>query len=114
MARERCAAVPCYLASSSGHNVSVAAASTASNNNSRTLGRLVSLADSILTDDYNRSRWRYDRRSEKAKSKKMKILVMGAGAVGAYFGARMRAAGEGCGVCARCETLRASRGHGVY
>jgi 2-dehydropantoate 2-reductase len=58
--------------------------------------------------DYNRLRRRYDRRSEK-----MKILVMGAGAVGAYFGARMRAAGEDVVLCTRGANLRAIREHGL-
>src|SRR5271170_5867242 len=43
----------------------------------------------------------------------MKILVMGAGAVGAYFGARMRASGEDVVLCARGENLRAIREHGL-
>lgn len=43
----------------------------------------------------------------------MKILVMGAGAVGAYFGARLRAAGEDVVLCARGENLRAMRKHGL-
>ena len=43
----------------------------------------------------------------------MKILVMGAGAVGSYFGARMRASGEGVVLCARGEHLRAIRDHGL-
>jgi len=43
----------------------------------------------------------------------MKILVMGAGAVGAYFGARLRAAGEDVVMCARGENLRAIREHGL-
>ncbi len=43
----------------------------------------------------------------------MKILVMGAGAVGAYFGARMRAAGEDVVFCARGENLRAIRERGL-
>jgi 2-dehydropantoate 2-reductase len=43
----------------------------------------------------------------------MRILVMGAGAVGAYFGARMRAAGEDVVLCARGENLRAIREHGL-
>jgi 2-dehydropantoate 2-reductase len=43
----------------------------------------------------------------------MKILVMGAGAVGAYFGARLRAAGEDVVLCARGENLRAIREHGL-
>jgi 2-dehydropantoate 2-reductase len=37
----------------------------------------------------------------------MKILVMGAGAVGAYFGARLQQAGEQVILCARGENLRA-------
>ena len=43
----------------------------------------------------------------------MKILVMGAGAVGAYFGARLRAAGEDVVLCARGENLRAIRERGL-
>lgn len=43
----------------------------------------------------------------------MKILVMGAGAVGAYFGARMRAAGEDVVLCARGENLRVIRERGL-
>ncbi len=43
----------------------------------------------------------------------MKILVMGAGAVGAYFGARLRASGEDVVLCARGEALRAIREHGL-
>jgi len=43
----------------------------------------------------------------------MKILVMGAGAVGAYFGARLRASGEGVVLCARGENLGAIREHGL-
>ncbi|MGA7869303.1 MAG: ketopantoate reductase family protein [Candidatus Binatus sp.] len=43
----------------------------------------------------------------------MKILVMGAGAVGAYFGARLRASGEDVVLCARGENLRAIRAHGL-
>jgi 2-dehydropantoate 2-reductase len=39
----------------------------------------------------------------------MKILIMGAGAVGAYFGARLQAAGEQVVFCARGENLRALR-----
>ncbi|HYK65783.1 MAG TPA: 2-dehydropantoate 2-reductase, partial [Patescibacteria group bacterium] len=42
-----------------------------------------------------------------------KILVMGAGAVGSYFGARLRAAGEDVVFCARGEHLRALREHGL-
>jgi 2-dehydropantoate 2-reductase len=43
----------------------------------------------------------------------MKILVMGAGGVGAYFGARLRAAGEDVVLCARGENLRAIRERGL-
>ncbi len=43
----------------------------------------------------------------------MKILVMGAGAVGAYFGARLQASGEDVVLCARGENLRAIREHGL-
>jgi 2-dehydropantoate 2-reductase len=43
----------------------------------------------------------------------MKILVMGAGAVGSYFGARLRAAGEDVVLCARGEHLRALRERGL-
>lgn len=38
---------------------------------------------------------------------------MGAGAVGAYFGARLRASGEDVVLCARGENLRAIREHGI-
>jgi 2-dehydropantoate 2-reductase len=43
----------------------------------------------------------------------MKILVMGAGAVGGYFGARLQEAGEQVVFCARGENLRAMREHGL-
>ncbi|MGO9453296.1 MAG: ketopantoate reductase family protein [Candidatus Binataceae bacterium] len=43
----------------------------------------------------------------------MKILVMGAGAVGSYFGARLRAAGEDVTLCVRGEHLRAVRERGL-
>jgi 2-dehydropantoate 2-reductase len=43
----------------------------------------------------------------------MKILVMGAGAVGSYFGARLRDAGEDVVLCARGEHLHAIREHGL-
>ncbi len=43
----------------------------------------------------------------------MKILVMGAGAVGSYFGARMRAADEDVVLCARGKHLEAIREHGL-
>ena len=43
----------------------------------------------------------------------MKILVMGAGAVGAYFGARLMQAGEDVYFCARGENLAALRERGL-
>lgn len=43
----------------------------------------------------------------------MKILIMGAGAVGAYYGARLRQAGEEVVFGARGENLRAMRDHGL-
>lgn len=43
----------------------------------------------------------------------MKILVMGAGAVGAYFGARLQQAGEQVVFCARGENLRALHQNGL-
>lgn len=43
----------------------------------------------------------------------MKILVMGAGAVGAYYGARLQQAGEQVVLCARGENLRAMRERGL-
>ncbi|HYA35603.1 MAG TPA: 2-dehydropantoate 2-reductase [Candidatus Binataceae bacterium] len=43
----------------------------------------------------------------------MKILVMGAGAVGSYFGARLQQAGEEVVFCARGEHLRAMRERGL-
>ena len=43
----------------------------------------------------------------------MKILVMGAGAVGAYFGARLQQAGEQVVFCARGENLRALKDQGL-
>ena len=43
----------------------------------------------------------------------MKILVMGAGAVGAYFGARLCASGEEVILCARGKNLRAIRERGL-
>jgi 2-dehydropantoate 2-reductase len=43
----------------------------------------------------------------------MKILVMGAGAVGAYYGARLQQAGEEVVLCARGENLRAMRESGL-
>jgi 2-dehydropantoate 2-reductase len=43
----------------------------------------------------------------------MKILVMGAGGVGAYFGARLQQAGEDVVYCARGENLHAMRDHGL-
>ncbi len=43
----------------------------------------------------------------------MKILVMGAGAVGAYYGARLQASGEDVVFCARGEQLRALKQQGL-
>ena len=43
----------------------------------------------------------------------MKILVMGAGAVGSYFGARLRAAGEEVVLCARGKHLQAIKERGL-
>jgi 2-dehydropantoate 2-reductase len=43
----------------------------------------------------------------------MKILIMGAGAVGAYYGARLLQAGEDVTLCARGDHLRALREHGL-
>ena len=43
----------------------------------------------------------------------MKILVMGAGAVGAYYGARLAQAGEDVVFCARGENLRAMQERGL-
>jgi 2-dehydropantoate 2-reductase len=43
----------------------------------------------------------------------VKILVMGAGAVGAYFGARLQQAGEQVVFCARGENLRALHENGL-
>ena len=43
----------------------------------------------------------------------MKILVMGAGAVGAYYGARLQQAGEDVVFCARGENLRALKQNGL-
>jgi 2-dehydropantoate 2-reductase len=43
----------------------------------------------------------------------MKILVMGAGAVGAYYGARLQQAGEQVIFCARGEHLRALKSTGL-
>ncbi len=43
----------------------------------------------------------------------MKILVMGAGAVGAYYGARLQRAGEEVVLCARGENLRVLRERGL-
>jgi 2-dehydropantoate 2-reductase len=43
----------------------------------------------------------------------MKILVMGAGAVGAYYGARLQQAGEDVVYCARGENLRAMQERGI-
>lgn len=43
----------------------------------------------------------------------MKILVMGAGAVGAFYGARLQEAGEDVVLCARGENLRALKENGL-
>jgi 2-dehydropantoate 2-reductase len=43
----------------------------------------------------------------------MKILVMGAGAIGAYFGARLQQAGEEVVFCARGRNLEALKQHGL-
>jgi 2-dehydropantoate 2-reductase len=43
----------------------------------------------------------------------MKILVMGAGAIGAYYGARLQQAGEEVVFCARGRNLQALREHGL-
>jgi 2-dehydropantoate 2-reductase len=43
----------------------------------------------------------------------MKILIMGAGAVGLFYGARLQRAGEDVYYCARGENLRALRAHGL-
>ena len=43
----------------------------------------------------------------------MKILIMGAGAVGAYYGARLQRAGEDVIFCARGDNLRAMREKGL-
>jgi 2-dehydropantoate 2-reductase len=43
----------------------------------------------------------------------MKILVMGAGAIGAYFGARLHQAGEQVVFCARGRNLQALKEHGL-
>jgi 2-dehydropantoate 2-reductase len=43
----------------------------------------------------------------------MKILIMGAGAVGAYYGAQLQRAGEDVVFCARGDNLRALRENGL-
>jgi 2-dehydropantoate 2-reductase len=43
----------------------------------------------------------------------MKILVMGAGAVGAYYGAKLQQSGEDVTLCARGENLRVMRERGL-
>jgi 2-dehydropantoate 2-reductase len=43
----------------------------------------------------------------------VKVLVMGAGAVGGYFGARLQEAGEDVVFCARGENLRAMKERGL-
>jgi 2-dehydropantoate 2-reductase len=44
----------------------------------------------------------------------MKVLVMGAGAVGAYFGARLQQIGDEVVFCARGANLEAMRTHGLH
>src|SRR5581483_4691073 len=43
----------------------------------------------------------------------MKILIMGAGGVGAYYGAKLKLAGEDVYFCARGEHLRALEARGL-
>lgn len=43
----------------------------------------------------------------------MKILIMGAGAIGLFYGARLQQAGEDVCYCARGDNLRALREHGL-
>ena len=43
----------------------------------------------------------------------MKILIMGAGAVGLFYGARLQRAGDDVHYCARGENLRVLREHGL-
>jgi 2-dehydropantoate 2-reductase len=43
----------------------------------------------------------------------MKILIMGAGGVGAYYGAKLQQAGEDVTLCARGDNLRALREQGL-
>src|SRR5260370_42016603 len=43
----------------------------------------------------------------------MKILIMGAGGVGAYYGARLQQAGEDVTLCARGANLLALQEHGL-
>src|ERR1700758_808471 len=50
--------------------------------------------------------------SEEGRSP-MKILIMGAGAVGAYYGAQLQRAGEEVVFCARGDNLRAMRENGL-
>src|SRR5271154_1916670 len=51
--------------------------------------------------------------ASKAKEAAMKILIMGAGGVGAYYGARLQQAGEEVVFGARGENLQAMREHGL-
>jgi 2-dehydropantoate 2-reductase len=53
------------------------------------------------------------RESPRDERWRMKILVMGAGAIGAYFGARLRQAGEEVVFCARGRNLQALKEHGL-
>src|SRR5258708_37455083 len=43
----------------------------------------------------------------------MKILIMGAGGVGAYYGAKLQQAGEDVTLCARGDKLRGLRENGL-
>ena len=52
-------------------------------------------------------------KSEKGKNEKMKILVMGAGAIGAFVGAYLARAGEEVVFCARGAMLRGLRERGL-
>ena len=53
------------------------------------------------------------RGNRRAMNPRMKILVMGAGAIGAYFGARLQQAGEDVVFCARGRNLQALKEHGL-
>jgi 2-dehydropantoate 2-reductase len=60
----------------------------------------------------NRRR-RFSAREKDEEESAMKILVMGAGAVGAYYGAKLQQSGEDVTLCARGENLRAMRERGL-